>query len=110
MAARSGRPREPGPAPPARSMTVVELIDHATDDPAKALLLILIVCCPIIATSPVIILVVLAAMKLSSFKLICIALVSTFGSSSALAFVIIKIKKTWKSLKNRGPTGGELTK
>jgi hypothetical protein len=110
MAARSGRRREPGPAPPARSMTVVELIDHATDDPAKALLLILVVCCPIIAASPAVILIVLAAMKLSSLKLMSIALVSTFGSSSALAFVIIKVKKMRKSLKNRGPTGGELTK
>jgi hypothetical protein len=91
-------------------MTLIELIYHAIADPKRTLLLIAIVCCTLVSTWPVIIFIALMAMKLSTLKLIYAAFASTFCSGSFVTFMVIKVKKMRKSLKNDPADGGQLTK
>lgn len=110
MAAHSERHGKPGPAPPRRPMTLIELIYYVTADPKRTFLLIAIVCCTWVSTWPVIIFVALMAMKFSTLKLIYAAFASTFCSGSVVTFMVIKVKKMRKSLKSGPADGGQLTK
>lgn len=109
MAAHTERHEKPGPAPPARPMTLIELIYHVTADPKRAFLLIAIVCCSVVSTWPMIIFACLVAIKLSPLKLIYATFASTFCSGFVITLIVIRVKKIRRSWKSRAANGGQLT-
>jgi hypothetical protein len=110
MAAHGERHEKPGPAPPAWPMTFFELIYNITGDPQRTQMLIAIISCTVVSTWPIIITACLIAIKLHPLQLLYAAFASTFCSGSVITFIVIRVKKIRKSLKNDGASAGQQTK